>query len=109
MTVTTLTERKSAETARRVRAAHQAVRELTDYARFHGGRFIVFGSYVTHTMRFDSDLDVMIDFPAKAVGDAWRYAEVLCARLAIPLDVHDAGTTKPEFTARIRESGMVLE
>lgn len=109
MMVTTLTERKSAETARRVRAAQQAVRELTDYARSHGGRFIVFGSYVTHSMRFDSDLDVMIEFPAEAVGDAWGYAEDLCAKLAIPLDVHDAGTMKPEFAARIRERGMVLE
>lgn len=107
-TVTTLPERKSAEATRRWRAAQQAVRELQDYARSRGGRFVVFGSYVTDKMRFDSDLDVMIDFPADTAGDAWRFAEDLCVRLAIPLDIHDAGTTKPEFLERVCKSGLAL-
>lgn len=106
--VTTLPERKSAEAARRKRAAQQAVRALQEYARSHGGRFVIFGSYATDTMRFDSDLDVMIDFPADAVGDAWRFAEDVCAGLAIPLDIHDAGMTKPEFLERVRRNGLVL-
>lgn len=109
MAVTTLTERKSAETARRMRAADDAVSELRAYARSHGGRFVVFGSYVTRAMRFDSDLDVMLDFPAHAADQAWQFAEDLGRRLAIRLDIHDAGMTKPAFAERVRGSGMVLE
>ena len=76
--VTTVAERKAAEASRRKRAADRAVRELRRYAREHGGRFIVFGSYITDTMRFDSDLDVLVDFPLDGTGDAWRFVEDVC-------------------------------
>ncbi len=108
MRVTTLTERKAAEAARRKRAADDVVRELDEYARKHGGRFVIFGSYATDTMRFDSDLDVLIDFPADRTGDAWRFVEDVCARLAVPLDVHDARTTKASFVERVHAQGLVL-
>lgn len=106
--ITTLPQRKSVEAARRKRAAGEAVVELQDYARSHGGSFVVFGSYVRDMMRFDSDLDVLVDFPAGAAEDAWRFAEDLCARLAVPLDIHDAATAKSEFRERIRRTGLVL-
>lgn len=108
MTITTLTERKAAEAARRKRAADEVVRQLRGYARVHGGSFVVFGSYVTDTMRFDSDLDVLVDFPPERSGDAWRFAEDICARLSVPLDIHDACTTKAAFTERVRSKGLVL-
>jgi predicted nucleotidyltransferase len=108
MTVTTLAERKSAEAARRKRAADDAVRELRVYAREHGGRFVVFGSYVTDSMRFDSDLDVLVDFPMDRTADAWRFVEDVCARHAIPLDIHDARTTKAAFVERVRPRGLAL-
>jgi len=108
MRVTTLSERKAAEAARRKRAADHAVRELDEYARKHGGRFVIFGSYATDTMRFDSDLDVLIDFPADSTGDAWRFVEDVCAKLGVPLDVHDARTTKAGFVDRVHASGLVL-
>ncbi|SMH46265.1 nucleotidyltransferase family protein [Mesorhizobium australicum] len=108
MRVTTLTERKAAEAARRKRAADDVVRELDEYARKHGGRFVIFGSYATDTMRFDSDLDVLIDFPADRTADAWRFVEDACARLAVPLDVHDARTTKASFVERVHAQGLVL-
>jgi predicted nucleotidyltransferase len=108
MPVTTLAERKAAEAARRKRAADRAIREFRRYAREHGGQFVVFGSYVTNTMRFDSDLDVLLDFPMDRTGDAWRFAEDVCARLAVPLDIHDARTTKAAFAERVRATGLVL-
>jgi predicted nucleotidyltransferase len=108
MTVTTLAERKAAEAARRKRAADDAVRELLAYARERGGQFVVFGSYVTDTMRFDSDLDVFVDFPLDWTADAWRFVEDVGARLALPLDIHDARTTKPAFADRVRAKGLVL-
>lgn len=108
MRVTTLDERKATEAARRKLAADGVVRELDAYARKHGGRFIVFGSFATDTMRFDSDLDVMIDFPADRTPDAWRFVEDACARHEVPLDAHDARTTKPGFVERVCSRGLVL-
>ena len=106
--ITTLASRKATEAARLQRAADQAISELSGFAREKGGTFVVFGSYVTKTMRFDSDLDIMLDFPDEAAADAWRFAEGVCARLGVPLDIHDAGSTKPEFAARVRKTGLVL-
>lgn len=109
MPITTLASRKANEADRLRQAARQAVLELADYARQSGGKFVVFGSYVTDTMRFDSDLDVMLDFPVEVTPDAWRFAEDLCSRLGVPFDIHDARSTKPEFAARVRKAGLVLE
>lgn len=106
--ITTLAQRKAAEAARRRRAAAEAVRDLHDYARSHGGAFVVFGSFVKDAMRFDSDLDVMVDFPPAASGEAWRHAEAVCKKQAIPVDLHDATTTKPAFADRVRSTGLVL-
>jgi predicted nucleotidyltransferase len=108
MAVTTLTERKAAEAARRRRAADDVVGELRGYARKHGGRFVVFGSYATGTMRFDSDLDVLIDFPPELSGAAWRFAEGVSAGLELPLDIHDARATKAAFIERVLSKGLVL-
>lgn len=107
-TVTTLAERKSAEAARRTGSAEEAIRELREYALGHGGRFVVFGSYVTDTMRFDSDLDVMVDFPPTTAADAWLFVESVGARHAIPVDIHDAATAKASFTQRVLATGIVL-
>jgi hypothetical protein len=38
---------------------------------------------------------VLVDFPIDRTGDAWRFVEDVCARHAVPLDIHDARTTRP--------------
>jgi predicted nucleotidyltransferase len=106
--VTTLGERKAAEAARRKAAADAAVADLRAYAREHGGRFVVFGSYLTGGIRFDSDLDVVVDFPADRVAEAWRFAEEVCARRGLAPDLHDAATTTRPFLERVRAKGVVL-
>ena len=106
--VTTLSERKQAEAARRRQAADAVVRALRTFARQNGGGFVVFGSYVTGMMRYDSDLDVMIDFPTDRSGDAWRFIEDACAEHGIKPDIHDATTSRPAFAERVRAQGFVL-
>lgn len=108
-TITTLAERKQAEARRRSRAAEQAVEALRAYARETGGRFVVFGSFVTNGLRYDSDLDVMVDFPASASLDAWLFAEDVGQRLDLPIDLHDAGTSKAAFVERVLARGVLLE
>ena len=106
--VTTLSERKQAEAARRRQAADAVVRALCTFARQNGGGFIVFGSYVTGIMRYDSDLDVMIDFPTDLSGDAWRFVEYACAEHGIKPDIHDAATSRSALAERVRAQGLFL-
>ena len=106
--VTTLSERKQAEAARRRQAADAVVGALRTFARQNGGGFVVFGSYVMGTMRYDSALDVMGDFPTNRSGDAWRFVEDLCAEHEIKPDLHDAATSRLAFAERVRAQGLVL-
>ncbi len=108
MQVTTLTERKASEAARRQRAADAVVEALAAFARGKDGRFTVFGSFVTKTMRFDSDLDILVDFPADRTAEAWDFVEQTCADHQIPADIHDARTMTTRFLDRLRAKGVVV-
>lgn len=106
--VTTLAERKAAEAARRRQGAEAVVHALRSYARRENGRFVVFGSFVTGTMRFDSDLDILIDFPSESTAAAWRFVEDVSAEHGIPPDIHDALISRSAFTERVRATGHAL-
>ncbi|MCW4113606.1 nucleotidyltransferase domain-containing protein [Aurantimonas sp. MSK8Z-1] len=106
--VTTLNERKAAEAARREAAAGRIVTNLHSAAARLGGRYVVFGSCVADAMRFDSDLDILLDFPPERTGEAWRIAEDAAASADLPVDLHDARTSRPSFVARVVATGLVL-
>ena len=108
MCVTTLSERKAAEAARRDRAASAVVDELRAYAAATGGRFVLFGSFVDRRMRYDSDLDILIDCPADRAPEAWDFVERICAEADIAPDIHDASTSRPAFVERVTAKGLVL-
>ncbi len=76
--IVTLTERKATEAARRAAAVEALVPVLRDYARAHGGRFLLFGSAARCRMKFDSDVDLLMDFPEAALNEAWQFAEAAC-------------------------------
>jgi predicted nucleotidyltransferase len=76
--VVTLTERKLRETTRRRDAVAAVVPVLAAYARAHGGRFLLYGSAARETMKYDSDVDILMDFPEDTLDDAWRFAETAC-------------------------------
>lgn len=101
-------ERKATEAARRRQASDAVVDALRGFAFREGGGFVVFGSYVTGAMRYDSDLDVLIDFPSERAGAAWHFIEEVCADHGIPPDIHDAGTCRPAFLERVRARGVTL-
>ena len=56
--IVTLTERKATETARRRDAVAALIPVLTDYARTHGGRYLLSGSAARRTMIYHSDVDL---------------------------------------------------
>ena len=78
--IVTLTERKVAEAVRRQQAVAALVPVLADYARAHGGRFLLFGSAARGTMKYHSDVDILLDFSEDALGEAWNFAETEIGR-----------------------------
>jgi predicted nucleotidyltransferase len=76
--IITLTERKATEAARRTAAVEELVPVLTEYARKHGGRFLLFGSAARGQMKFTSDVDLLMDFPPETLDEAWKFAEAEC-------------------------------
>lgn len=84
------------------------IERLRTYAREAGGRFIVFGSSAAGRMRYDSDLDVLIDFEPGRTAEAWTFAEGLCAEHGLEPDFKDVATTSPGFVEKAARSGIVL-
>jgi predicted nucleotidyltransferase len=106
--IITLTERKAAEAARRTAAVAALVPVLTAYARAHGGRFLLFGSAARGQMRFHSDVDLLMDFPAEALDEAWKFAEAACWDLGLEPDLLPFGGCKPAFLDHIAPDIRVL-
>lgn len=106
--VVTLTERKAAEATRRQRAVAELRRALDDYARAHGGRFLLFGSAARGQMRYDSDVDILVEFPPDWQAAAWNFAERACWDRRLEPDVTASAWCTDEFLALVRSDAQVL-
>jgi predicted nucleotidyltransferase len=95
--IVTLTERKTAEAARRAAAVEALVAVLPEYARAHGGRFLLFGSAARGQMKFTSDVDLLIDFPPDALNEAWIFAEAACWDRGLEPDLLPYGASSQNF------------
>src|SRR5271170_6357636 len=93
--------RKRAEAERRGRVATVLADRLSTFASDHGGRFILYGSLARGEARYDSDVDLLIDFPPAFEGAAWRTAEDLCSRVNIELDIKPVAWSDPGFLAKV--------
>jgi hypothetical protein len=85
--VITLRERADAAARRRQQAVAHLRVVLIDYARAHGGRFLLFGSAARGEMCDGSDVDILTDFPRDATGDAWAFAEDACREAGLSPDI----------------------
>ena len=106
--IITLTEQKAAEGLRRAASVASLVPVLTDYARRHGGRFLLFGSGARQDMTFASDVDLLLDFPNEALTDAWSFAERACWDHGLEPDLLPYQGCKPEFLDHIAPDLRVL-
>lgn len=97
----TLTERKASETARRRAAVEALLPALAAYAQAHGGRYLLFGSAARGQMRYDSDVDLLLDFPPEALSAAWNYAETVCWDRALDPDLMPLNWCKLAFLDHI--------
>jgi len=106
--VLTLAQRKQAR-VEEIRAGVASLREaLAAYGRAHGGRFLIYGSAVTGRLHYDSDVDLLVDFPEPQTSDAVDFVELTCARLKLRVDVQPRSWCKEAFLARIMPQAQVL-
>jgi predicted nucleotidyltransferase len=108
MQIVTLSQRKAAEAERRQRAVDDLRVALTEYARAHGGRFLLFGSAARGRMRYNSDVDVLTDFPEAATSSAWNFAERACWDRDLDPDVMPRSWCKDDFLTHIEHDIEVL-
>ncbi len=108
MQIVTLTERKAAEAERRQRAVGDLRAALVEYARAHGGRFLLFGSAARGTMRYNSDVDILTDFPEAETSAAWNFAEHACWDRGLDPDVMPRGWCKDDFLIHVEPDIAVL-
>jgi predicted nucleotidyltransferase len=106
--IVTLTERKTAEAARRRDAVAALVPVLAEYARTHGGRFLLFGSAARGTMKYHSDVDLLMDFPAETLNAAWTFAETACWDHKLKPDLLPYHWCKPAFLDHVSRDMRVL-
>ena len=106
--IVTLSERKAAEAVRRRDAVAALAVALSAYARAHGGRFLLYGSAARGTMKYDSDVDLLLDFPDGALTDAWDFAETACWDRELKPDLLPFGWCKATFLQHIAPDVQVL-
>ena len=105
--IVTLTERKNAEAARRRTAVAALIPVLAEYARAYGGRFLLYGSAARGTMTYHSDVDILLDFPDDAAGDAWNFAESACWDRGLEPDLMPYGGCKKAFLDHVAPDLLV--
>ena len=106
--IVTIAERK-AQAIERLGAAYALVRmALADHAVAHGGRYVVFGSFARGDIRPESDVDLMVDFPAKAERGARDLAEATCRAHGLVPDVHLKSEVSDALMRRIARDGTAI-
>jgi predicted nucleotidyltransferase len=106
--IVTLTERKATEAARRRQAVAALVPVLTEYARGHGGRFLLYGSAARGQMKYHSDVDLLLDFPGETLGEAWNFAEIACWDRGLEPDLMPYGWCKQAFLDHVAPDVQVV-
>jgi predicted nucleotidyltransferase len=106
--IVTLKERKAAAVERKRQALDALRVVLLAYAHAHGGRFLLFGSAARRTLRRDSDVDILTDFPEHETSAAWNFAERACWNRGLEPDVTPRAWCKADFLAHIERDIEVI-
>jgi hypothetical protein len=78
------------------------------YAREKGGRYLLFGSAARGEMKFDSDIDVLVDFPEDQMRDAMNAVEDFCDDEGLPCCALPFETRSRSFLERILTTAREL-
>jgi len=104
----TLSQQKAAAATRIGQSCELLEAELAAYARVHGGRFVLYGSVARGDHRFDSDVDILVDFREPEEAAAWDFAEIACQRLELKVDLRSWRTASPRFLQHIQRDMKVI-
>jgi predicted nucleotidyltransferase len=83
-------------------ACNLAIRTFALRTNSRCGRFYVFGPVAAGRIKYDSDFDVVVDFPFEIEAEAADFVEEACQRRRIPSDVHFKSRASQRFLDRIR-------
>lgn len=106
--IVALTERKAAEAARRRQEVAALVPVLAEYARQHGGRFLLYGSVARGQMKYHSDVDLLLDFAEQTLADAWNFAEAAGWDRGLEPDLMPYGWCKQAFLDHVAPDLQVV-
>ncbi|HET7412251.1 MAG TPA: nucleotidyltransferase domain-containing protein [Pararhizobium sp.] len=106
--VVTLSDRKRQKVAHLRAATGNVVALLGSYAAKRSGRFLVFGSAARDDLRFDSDFDLLIDFPPQTERAARDYAERVAIEHGLKPDIHLMSEASAALMDRVRRDARVL-
>ncbi|MEX6507313.1 nucleotidyltransferase family protein [Jiella sp. M17.18] len=104
----TIEDRKRREAERRRRAVGLIAEQLGRFARERGGKYVLYGSAARGDMRHDSDIDLLVDFPATDEADAWRVAEDLAAEFSLDADIQPLKWCDPTFLGKILPQARII-
>jgi predicted nucleotidyltransferase len=88
---------KTSEVARMAASVVTLKAALQDYARDHNGTFFIFGSVAKGNLRYNSDVDVLVDFPKGSISEAWRFCEDTCRQQGLTPDIRPKNLCSPKF------------
>ena len=92
----------------RVAAARDVMAEAREFEATGVGRFYLFGSAATDLRKYDSDFDIVVDFPLALEMEAAEFVEQACLRRQLPCDVLLKSRASERFLNRIRDHILVL-
>ncbi len=108
-TVRTLSERKAATAAVKAAALDRLCAALANAARDLGGRFLLYGSAAQGRLRYDSDIDLLLDFTDDAATTAaWDAAERECAGLGLECDARPLAWCSAAFLDHVLPGAVPL-
>jgi hypothetical protein len=87
-------------------------RSWTSYGATHPGSrggFSFSDRWPGGDVRYDSDFDVIIDFPESLASYAWDFVEQACHRHGLRPDIHSKATSGSGFLKRISREAVVLD
>lgn len=103
-----IAQRKKDEAERRARGVDAMSRRLESFARDKGGRYLLYGSAARGQIRHDSDVDLLLDFPADWEAEAWRLAEDLSADLGVDADIKPLGWCEGDFAEKVLQEARII-
>lgn len=104
----TLASRKLGAVAAISRGIVDLRKDLEGYAKKVGGAFLIYGSAARGDYRFDSDVDIIIDFSVEKESDAWSFAEATCRKHGLVPDVRPKRFCELKFLEHIAKDAEVI-